>query len=72
MLLKNGKIFYKGKFADLDIEIDDEAGKILHIGNADEILAGNKGGKILNLSRKIMVMFRMKGTQNCTTIFLGI
>ncbi len=26
MLLKNGKIFYNGKFADLDIEIDDETG----------------------------------------------
>jgi len=55
MLLKNGKIFYKGKFADLDIEIDDETGKILHIGNVDEISVENKGGKILNLSRKIII-----------------
>ncbi len=26
MLLKNGKIFYNGNFANLDIEIDDETG----------------------------------------------
>ncbi|MDI6729992.1 MAG: hypothetical protein QMD06_00395 [Candidatus Altarchaeum sp.] len=29
MLLKNGKIYYKGKFADLDIEINNDSGKIL-------------------------------------------
>jgi len=55
MLLKNGKIFYKGKFADLDIEIDDETGKILKIERIDEISAGNKGGKILNLSKKLII-----------------
>jgi len=54
MLLKNGKIFYNGKFADLDIEIDDETGKILKIDRIDEISAGNKG-KILNLSKKIII-----------------
>ncbi len=55
MLLKNSKIFYKGKFADLDIEIDDETGKILKIERTDEILAGNKCGKILNLSKKVII-----------------
>lgn len=54
MLLKNGKIYYKGKFADLDIEIDDETGKILKIERIDEISAGNKG-KILNLSKKVII-----------------
>jgi len=39
MLLKNGKIYYKGKFADLDIEIDDETGKILKIERIDEFSA---------------------------------
>ncbi|PKP60733.1 MAG: dihydroorotase, partial [Candidatus Altiarchaeales archaeon HGW-Altiarchaeales-1] len=55
MLLKNGKIFYNGKFANLDIEIDDETGKILKIDRIDEISAGNKGGKILNLSKKVII-----------------
>ncbi len=55
MLLKNGKIYYKGKFVDLDIEIDDETGKILKIERIDEISAGNRCGKILNLSKKLII-----------------
>ncbi len=55
MLLKNGKIYYKGKFVNLDIEIDDETGKILKIERIDEISAGNRCGKILNLSKKLVI-----------------
>jgi len=55
MLLKNGKIFYNGRFSDIDIEIDDETGKILKIERIDEISARNKGHKILNLSKKIII-----------------
>lgn len=52
MLLKNGKVYYKGNFANLDIEIDDNTGKILKIGQIDE--SATKG-KILNLSKKLII-----------------
>lgn len=55
MLLKNGKVFYKGDFYELDIEIDDESGKILKIGKIEESLARNIGKKILNLNKKIII-----------------
>jgi len=52
MLLKNGKIFYNGRFSDIDIEIDDETGKILKIERIDEISARNKHMSISGILKK--------------------
>lgn len=49
MLLKGGKVFYKGNFSDADIEIDDESGKILNIGTI------TKKETSVNLSGKIII-----------------
>jgi len=55
MLLKGGKIFYNNEFSELDIEIDDDTGKILKIGRIEEFSARNRGEKILNLNKKIVI-----------------
>lgn len=54
MLLKNANVFYKGNFDNLDIEIDDETGKILKIGKIEEFSKRGRG-KIFNLSKKIII-----------------
>jgi len=54
MLLKGGKIFYNNEFSELDIEIDD-TGKILKIGKIEEFSARNRGEKILNLNKKVII-----------------